>query len=45
MLPTATPTKIVAEAIIFFVLPPTFPLTRLRARLKTALDAPVKSDV
>lgn len=43
MFPTATPTKIVAEAIIFLVFPPTFPETSDKAKLNTALEEPVKS--
>lgn len=43
MLPTAIPTKTMALARTFLVVPPTLPVTRDKARLKTALDAPVKS--
>jgi hypothetical protein len=43
MLPTATPTKMTALAITFLVVPPTFPVTSDKARLNTALEAPVKS--
>jgi hypothetical protein len=43
MLPTATPTKMTALAITFLVVPPTFPVTSDKARLKTAFEAPVKS--
>ena len=45
MLPTATPTKMTALAITFLVVPPTFPVTSDNARLKTALEAPVKSEI
>lgn len=45
MLPTATPTKMTALAMTFLVVPPTLPVTSESARLKTALDAPVKSAI
>lgn len=40
---TSRTKKIVAEAIIFLVFPPTLPVTSDRAKLNTALEAPVKS--
>jgi hypothetical protein len=43
MLPNPTPMKMEAEASIFLVLPPTFPVTKDSAKLKTALEAPVRS--
>jgi hypothetical protein len=44
MLPTATPMKMDAEVSIFLVVPPTLPDTRDRARTKTALEDPVRSE-
>ena len=44
MLPTATPTKMIALLSIFLVFPPLLAVTSERASENTALEAPVKSD-
>jgi hypothetical protein len=42
-LPRPTPTKVMAEAMSFLVLPPVLLLTKAREKEKTAFEAPVKS--